>query len=111
MHNNKDEILTLYNSVYLGIINYFLPNAPDAGILSLIGLLVFIVFFALGPGVVVWLAISELFPTQIRGKGMAICLFFNSQIGILTIYTIYNIANFIIILLIIEQLDIVGAAI
>jgi hypothetical protein len=48
------------------------------GILSLCGLFAFIVFFAIGPGVVVWLAISELFPTRVRGKGIALCLFFNS---------------------------------
>ena len=66
------------SEIYLGIINTFIPNSPSAGILSLIGLLAFIIFFAVGPGVVVWLVISELFPTQIRGKGMAVCLFFNS---------------------------------
>ncbi len=38
----------------------------------------FIASFAIGPGVVVWLAISELMPMPIRGKGMAICLFSNS---------------------------------
>lgn len=66
------------SEIYLGMINTFIPNSPSAGILSLIGLLAFIIFFAIGPGVVVWLVISELFPTQIRGKGMAVCLFFNS---------------------------------
>jgi SP family galactose:H+ symporter-like MFS transporter len=64
--------------IYLGVVNHFLLSSPMVGLLSLIGLLVFIIFFAIGPGVVVWLAISELFPTQIRGKGIAICLFFNS---------------------------------
>lgn len=66
------------SEVFLGAINYFIPNSPNAGILSLIGLLFYIIFFAIGPGVVVWLAISELFPTQMRGKGIALCLFFNS---------------------------------
>jgi len=64
--------------IYLGFISYFLSTSPHIGILSLLGLLFFIIFFAIGPGVVVWLAISELFPTRIRGKGIAICLFFNS---------------------------------
>lgn len=66
------------SEIFLGCINYYMPNSSSGGVLSLIGLLFFIMFFAIGPGVVVWLAISELFPTQIRGKGMAICLFFNS---------------------------------
>jgi MFS transporter, SP family, galactose:H+ symporter len=51
--------------------------------LQLAGLISFIVFFAIGPGVVVWLAISELLPTHIRSKGMAVCLFFSSLSGTL----------------------------
>ena len=50
----------LFAEVYLGLVNHFAPPAL-IGILSLIGLFIFIVFFAIGPGVVVWLAISELF--------------------------------------------------
>ncbi len=68
----------IVSEIYLGAINYFIPNSPNAGVLSLFGLLFYIIFFAIGPGVVVWLAISELFPTQMRGKGIAVCLFFNS---------------------------------
>lgn len=64
--------------IYLGAIAYFMPNSSLAGLLSLLGLLCYIACFAIGPGVVVWLAISELFPTRIRGKGIALCLFFNS---------------------------------
>jgi sugar porter (SP) family MFS transporter len=68
----------IVSEVFLGAVNFFIPDSPNAGILSLVGLLFFIIFFAIGPGVVVWLVISELFPTQIRGKGIAVCLFFNS---------------------------------
>jgi sugar porter (SP) family MFS transporter len=68
----------MVTEIYLGVVNYFLSSSPASGILSLIGLLSFIIFFAIGPGVVVWLAISELFPTRIRGKGISICLFFSS---------------------------------
>lgn len=50
-------------------------------ILSLLGLLLFVVFYAIGPGVAVWLVISELFPNELRGRGMAVCLFFNSLAG------------------------------
>lgn len=68
----------IVSEIFLGLVNFLIPDSPNAGILSLVGLLFFIMFFAIGPGVVVWLVISELFPTQIRGKGIAVCLFFNS---------------------------------
>ncbi len=64
--------------VFLGIVNYLPMLEATRGMLSLIGLFCFIIFFAIGPGVVVWLAISELLPTQVRGKAVALCLFFNS---------------------------------
>jgi MFS family permease len=38
---------------------------------------VFISAFAVGPGVVVWLALSELLPTRIRSTGMGIALLLN----------------------------------
>jgi sugar porter (SP) family MFS transporter len=66
------------SEIYLGAVNYFMPVSMLSGILSLVGLLFFILFFAIGPGVVIWLAISELFPTRVRAKGIALCLFFNS---------------------------------
>jgi SP family galactose:H+ symporter-like MFS transporter len=66
------------SEIYLGVVTVFFAGSSYAGVLALVGLLFFIAFFAIGPGVVVWLAISELFPTKIRGKGIAFCLFFNS---------------------------------
>lgn len=71
----------IVSEIFLGIVNMSSMASAYVGILSLIGLLGFIVFYAIGPGVVVWLAISELFPTQVRGKGVALCLFFNSLAG------------------------------
>lgn len=68
----------IISEIFLGAISYFIPNSPNAGAFSLIGLLFFIMSYATGPGVVVWLVISEMFPTKIRGKGIAVCLFFNS---------------------------------
>jgi len=43
-----------------------------------ISLFIFMAFFAVGPGVVVWLALSELMPTRIRSNGMSIALFLNT---------------------------------
>jgi MFS family permease len=42
---------------------------------------VFMAFFALGPGVCVWLALSELMPTRIRSNGMSIALLINQAVS------------------------------
>jgi SP family galactose:H+ symporter-like MFS transporter len=80
---------------YLGFVSYFLMGSPYLGILTLAGLFMFIGFFAIGPGVVVWLAISELFPTKIRGKGIALCLFLNSLAATLLSVYFLPLVNFI----------------
>jgi len=41
----------------------------------------FIAFFAIGPGVCVWLALSELMPTRIRSNGMSIALLINQAVS------------------------------
>ena len=41
----------------------------------------FIAFFAIGPGVCVWLALSELMPTRIRSVGMSIALVINQLVS------------------------------
>jgi MFS family permease len=46
-----------------------------------IGLYVFMAFFAVGPGVCVWLALSELMPTRIRSNGMSIALVINQLVS------------------------------
>lgn len=43
----------------------------------------FIMFFAVGPGVVNWLMLSELMPTRIRSAGMGVALLLNSAISTL----------------------------
>jgi MFS family permease len=43
----------------------------------------FVSFFSLGPGVVVWLALSELMPTRIRSTGMGIALLLNQGVSTL----------------------------
>jgi SP family galactose:H+ symporter-like MFS transporter len=77
----------MVSEIYLGCITFFIPHSTVSGGLILGGLLLFIASFAIGPGVVVWLAISELFPTRFRGKGIAVCLFFNSLAA--TILSVY----------------------
>ncbi len=51
------------------------------GWLVAIGLYMFIAFYALGPGVCVWLALSELMPTRIRSNGMSVALVLNQLVS------------------------------
>jgi SP family myo-inositol transporter-like MFS transporter 13 len=44
-------------------------------------LFVFTAFYAAGPGVCVWLALSELMPTRIRSNGMSIALLLNQGVS------------------------------
>jgi SP family myo-inositol transporter-like MFS transporter 13 len=58
-------------------------RVPDAGHgwLVAIGLYLFVAFYAMGPGVCVWLALSELMPTRIRSNGMSIALVINQLVS------------------------------
>ena len=46
-----------------------------------LALFVFMAFYAVGPGVCVWLALSELMPTRIRSNGMSIALVLNQAVS------------------------------
>lgn len=80
---------------YLGIVAKFLSPGNIQGYLMIAGFILFIIFYAIGPGVVVWLAISELMPTAIRGKGMAICLFANCLTSTILAAVFLQLVNFI----------------
>ena len=58
-------------------------SVPDArhGWMVALGLYLFMAFYAMGPGVVVWLALSELMPTRIRSNGMSIALLINQLVS------------------------------
>jgi MFS family permease len=55
--------------------------SPRNGWMVAITLFVFMAFFAIGPGVCVWLALSELMPTRIRSNGMSIALVLNQAVS------------------------------
>jgi SP family myo-inositol transporter-like MFS transporter 13 len=55
--------------------------SPHTGWLVATTLFVFMAFFAVGPGVCVWLALSELMPTRIRSNGMSIALLINQAVS------------------------------
>jgi MFS family permease len=57
-----------------------IPTARHGSLVAL-ALLSFIAFFAIGPGVCVWLALSELMPTRIRSVGMSIALVINQLVS------------------------------
>jgi MFS transporter, SP family, solute carrier family 2 (myo-inositol transporter), member 13 len=67
----------------LTIDNALITPVPTThnGWLVALTLFVFMVFYAVGPGVCVWLALSELMPTRIRSNGMSIALLINQAVS------------------------------
>jgi MFS transporter, SP family, solute carrier family 2 (myo-inositol transporter), member 13 len=67
----------------LEIEHAYIAPLPDAthGWLVALGLYVFVAFYGLGPGVCVWLALSELMPTRIRSNGMSVALVVNQMVS------------------------------
>jgi MFS family permease len=80
---NPFSNLTAARTAPLKIDNALITPVPttDNGWLVAISLFVFIAFFAVGPGVCVWLALSELMPTRIRSNGMSIALLINQAVS------------------------------
>jgi MFS family permease len=70
-------------SAPLRIEHAYIAPVPSTrhGWLVAMGLYGFIAFYALGPGVCVWLALSELMPTRIRSNGMSIALVINQLVS------------------------------
>lgn len=54
---------------------------PTHGYLVALFLYLFMASYAIGPGVCVWLALSELMPTRIRSNGMSIALVLNQAVS------------------------------
>jgi MFS family permease len=67
----------------LRIENALISPVPSVrnGWMVAITLFIFMAFFAIGPGVCVWLALSELMPTRIRSNGMSIALVLNQAVS------------------------------
>jgi MFS family permease len=72
-------------SAPLRIEHAYLSPVPSAlnGWLMALCLYAFVSFYAMGPGVCVWLALSELMPTRIRSNGMSIALVLNQLVSTL----------------------------
>ncbi len=66
---------TLYYSDYSHLNSAGLPTISSSeGIISLIGILVFIASFAMSMGPIVWVLLSEIFPNKIRSVAMSIAV-------------------------------------
>jgi MFS family permease len=81
--SNPFANLDAAQSAPLKIENALLTPVPSAhgGWLIAVFLFIFMAFFAVGPGVCVWLALSELMPTRIRSNGMSIALLINQAVS------------------------------
>jgi MFS family permease len=67
----------------LRILHAYITPVPSStnGWLVAICLYLFVGSYAMGPGVCVWLALSELMPTRIRSNGMSIALVLNQTVS------------------------------
>jgi MFS family permease len=67
----------------LKIENALITPIPSSGNgwFTAIFIFAFMAFFAVGPGVCVWLALSELMPTRIRSNGMSVALLINQAVS------------------------------
>ena len=75
-------------SIFLAISKQWVEPSMVTGILATVFFFMFIGFYAVGPGVCVWLALTELMPTRIRANGMAIAMIINQGVsaGIATVF-------------------------
>jgi MFS family permease len=81
--SNPFSDLAAARKAALKIDNALITPVPTAhnGWMVAISLFIFMAFFAIGPGVCVWLALSELMPTRIRSNGMSIALLINQAVS------------------------------
>jgi MFS family permease len=75
-------------TVFLTIKSGMFAASMATGVVATVFFFMFIAFYAVGPGVCVWLALSELMPTRIRATGMSIAMIINQGVsaGIATIF-------------------------
>jgi len=75
-------------TIFLAISKAWVAPSMVTGVLATAFFFMFIGFYAVGPGVCVWLALTELMPTRIRANGMAIAMIINQGVsaGIATVF-------------------------
>jgi hypothetical protein len=67
--------------LFCGCIMHMTLPSKEKGELLLAGIMAFIFFYAMGPGLLVWVILAELLPLRIRSSGMAVSLCANSLIA------------------------------
>lgn len=73
--------LAAIGGVMLAIDRAGVASTPATGLVCLAAFIVMQLFYALGPGICVWLVLSELMPQRIRANGMSIALFSNQFVA------------------------------
>ena len=75
-------------TIFLAISKDWVAPSMTTGVLATVFFFMFIAFYAVGPGVCVWLALTELMPTRIRATGMSIAMIINQGVsaGIATVF-------------------------
>ena len=68
-------------SIFLAVERFGVEATNFTGSLMLVSFIFMQAFYALGPGICVWLVLSELMPTRIRANGMACALFMNQLVA------------------------------
>ena len=81
--SNPFADLAVARTAPLKIENALITPVPSErnGWITAIAIFAFMACFAVGPGVCVWLALSELMPTRIRSNGMSIALLINQAVS------------------------------
>lgn len=62
----------IFMPIFLGLFSWSYISGNTEGYSLLIYLIGFIAFFAISQGAVIWVILSEMFPTNLRARGMAI---------------------------------------
>lgn len=75
-------------TTFLLITKGVVAASMGTGVVATAFFFMFIAFYAVGPGVCVWLALSELMPTRIRATGMSIAMIINQGVSA-TIATVF----------------------
>jgi len=73
--------LAIVGTTFLALHKGWAAPSLGTGLVVMAGFVVFMAFYAVGPGVCVWLALSELMPNRIRANGMSIALLINQGVS------------------------------